>query len=405
MKGPKSLLARVGAVAGAAVVSSVALVGLAAPAHAADLGSITLTPTSGTVDANPMFTSVTTATACPTGYGTNVAVKIGRVGGPYNNLNTVYSDGGYDTAPLSLAANRSFTRANGNVAPAAGLYEVVIICTSETQGDLPDVFRSINIEVTGANWAVKVAAPAEDTTTTLAVSPASPQVAGTSVTLTATVAPAAAAGTVEFKRGATVIGTAPVAAGVATLTTTTLPVGTANLSASFVPANSAAYKASASAAVPFTVSQPAGSISNEQEITGDIAPGAFSLNVAGTTVPLIGGTVGGTATGSLNTATVVDLRGNNAGWNLTGQVEDFTGAGTIPGNNLGWAPTATKVSGSGAVIVGAASPNGLGTSKTLCSAAPTTNAGTFTCGGAVSLAIPDNVAPGTYSATLTLTLV
>ncbi|WP_327010358.1 LPXTG cell wall anchor domain-containing protein [Dactylosporangium sp. NBC_01737] len=131
-----------------------AAVGLAGPVWAADPKPITLVPTSGTVEQTPMFTAITTAEPCPTGYGTNVAAKIGKVGGPYNNLNTVYSDGGYDTAPLSLAANRSFTRANGNVAPPAGRYEVVIICTSETQGDLTGLFRSQQIEVTGTGWQV-----------------------------------------------------------------------------------------------------------------------------------------------------------------------------------------------------------------------------------------------------------
>ncbi|MCJ0907573.1 Ig-like domain-containing protein, partial [Rhodococcus sp. ARC_M6] len=54
-----------------------------------------------------------------------------------------------------------------------------------------------------------------DTTTTLNA-PATAKT-GTAVDLTATVAPAGATGTVDFKDGATVLGTAPVNAGVATL--------------------------------------------------------------------------------------------------------------------------------------------------------------------------------------------
>ena len=58
-------------------------------------------------------------------------------------------------------------------------------------------------------------APATPTTTTLGVSPAGPVTAGTSVTLTATISPTAAAGTVQFFDGATPIpGAAPVTAGI-----------------------------------------------------------------------------------------------------------------------------------------------------------------------------------------------
>jgi hypothetical protein len=89
-------------------------------------------------------------------------------------------------------------------------------------------------------------------------------------------------------------------------------------------------------------------------------------------------------------------------------VEPFTGAGTIPAANLGWGPTATKVGGSGAVTAGGnvapGAAGGLGESKTLCQAAAGGSAGTFECGAALTLAIPDNVPPGNYSATLTLTL-
>ncbi|KON74833.1 hypothetical protein M768_02545 [Cellulosimicrobium cellulans F16] len=99
------------------------------------------------------------------------------------------------------------------------------------------------------------AAPAQATTTTLAVTPAGISVAGTTVTLAATVAPAAA-GTVEFRDGSAVLGTAPVADGVARLETTSLAAGAHELSATFEPADPAAFVASASGAVVHTVSEP-----------------------------------------------------------------------------------------------------------------------------------------------------
>lgn len=401
MKGPKSLLVRAVVLATA---TSVAVVGLAAaPASAADLGTLTLTPTQGLTTTNPALSALTSA-ACPATYGTNAGLKIGKVGsGDYRNLARVGDEANYDQAAFTLTANRSMVSAYGGTALSNGDYEIAVLCTGESTGDNPDLFRTV-ITVTGENWQVKGAQqPAADTTTSLAVSPASPQVAGTPVTLTATVAPAAATGQVTFNRGATAIGTAPVVNGTATLSVTNLPVGAFALSAAFTPAT-AEYKASASANVPFTITAPAGTITKEQTITGDIAPGQFSLNVAGTTVSLTGGSVGGQATGNLNKATVVDLRGTNAGWNLVGQVSDFSGAtSTIPGSNLGWTPSSIKVSGSGAVVTGA-NASGLGNPSTLCKAGVGSSAGTFECGAGVTLVIPDNIAPGAYSATLTLTL-
>lgn len=70
------------------------------------------------------------------------------------------------------------------------------------------------------------------TTTAVAASP-STVTEGGSVTLTATVAPAAATGTVDFKAGTTDLGTATLANGTATLTTTTIPAGSQTITASY----------------------------------------------------------------------------------------------------------------------------------------------------------------------------
>ncbi|QJW37956.1 HtaA domain-containing protein [Cellulosimicrobium protaetiae] len=95
-------------------------------------------------------------------------------------------------------------------------------------------------------------APAVATTTTLGVAPSGTSQAGGTVTLTATVAPAAA-GTVEFRDGGASLGTAPVSDGVARLETTALATGSHDLGAAFTPADPAAFVASASAAVAHTV--------------------------------------------------------------------------------------------------------------------------------------------------------
>ena len=69
------------------------------------------------------------------------------------------------------------------------------------------------------------------TTTTLTTSTASAQY-GDPVTLTATVAPSGATGTVLFMQGSNVLGTGTISGGVATLTTSSLPAGTYTITAS-----------------------------------------------------------------------------------------------------------------------------------------------------------------------------
>jgi hypothetical protein len=75
------------------------------------------------------------------------------------------------------------------------------------------------------------------TRTALTATPPSPQVFGTTVTLKATVTPATAPGTVQFKAGSTVLGTKSVTGGTASLKTTALPVGGDTLTATFTPSS------------------------------------------------------------------------------------------------------------------------------------------------------------------------
>ena len=94
---------------------------------------------------------------------------------------------------------------------------------------------------------------AQPTSTMLSVSPAGKATVGSAVTLTATVAPGTAAGSVGFGDGSTSLGTVPVKSGKATLTTTTLALGDHSLTASFTPTDSAKYTSSTSAAVSLTL--------------------------------------------------------------------------------------------------------------------------------------------------------
>lgn len=161
----KHLFARAAAVLVAAAVPAGVLVGVAAPAQAASLGTVTLSQTSGTVTDTPMFTSGTTSAACPTGYGANAALRIGRPGGPYSNLVAPGGAGDYDAAPVTLSPNRSFSTAVGGP-PADGEWLVIVECYSATLGRHTDEFQT-SITVSGGDWAVTPAPPADLGTVTL----------------------------------------------------------------------------------------------------------------------------------------------------------------------------------------------------------------------------------------------
>jgi hypothetical protein len=156
------------------------------------------------------------------------------------------------------------------------------------------------------------------------------------------------------------------------------------------------------------------------------------------------------ACGSLSEVTVVNARGTDNGWSLTGQVTDFidgTRGATntcsppapqniaqmppnnhcIPGGNLGWFPAASivdlavpgdtaAVSPGAAVFPPGAQPRPAGlqtvpglhdTAQSLCSSPANQSGGTFHCDAFLVLSVPASTAaaltPG-YQATLTLTL-
>lgn len=147
-----------------ALLSAVALaVGPAVPAaqaapirRAAAIGPLTITPTSGTVDGNPMLVSATTSAPCPARYGAAALLRVGPAGGPYSNIVRPGQTGGYDRAPFTLAANRSMTTSQG-APPADGEYEVVVECVSADLGPHPDRFVA-PILVSGGSWRVREAA-------------------------------------------------------------------------------------------------------------------------------------------------------------------------------------------------------------------------------------------------------
>lgn len=105
------------------------------------------------------------------------------------------------------------------------------------------------------------------TTTSLSPSNANPP-SGTPISLTATIAPSAATGTVTFKDGSTTIGTAPVSSGAATISNVNLSVGTHSITA--VYGGDTTYATSTSAISIVTVSAASGSTrADSTTITAD----------------------------------------------------------------------------------------------------------------------------------------
>lgn len=139
-----------------AVALSVFGSGLPATATAlrpTSLGTLTLQPTSGAVDANPMLASATTSAPCPAGYGAGALLRVGRPGGPYSNIVRPGTAGNYDQEPFTMNSNRSMATSQGG-RPTDGEYRIVVQCVSGTRGPYSERFETA-IVVSGATWRVK----------------------------------------------------------------------------------------------------------------------------------------------------------------------------------------------------------------------------------------------------------
>ena len=86
-----------------------------------------------------------------------------------------------------------------------GMYQLRLY-TNAPHKTQTTVYDSADILISGSTWSVVYPASATPTTTTLTASPASPQPVGTQETLTTTISPSAAPGTVQFEVNGTDIG-------------------------------------------------------------------------------------------------------------------------------------------------------------------------------------------------------
>ncbi|WP_051813863.1 Ig-like domain-containing protein [Kitasatospora sp. MBT63] len=338
-------------------------------------------------------------------------------------------------SPTAAGTVQFFDGATAVGAPAtvaAGQATATVNTLAEGAHTLKAVFTSTDshfLGSTSANVSYTISPKgAQATTTGLVVSPAGSAAKGASVKLSASVAPAAA-GTVEFKDNGTVIGSQPVAAGAAEFSTTALAEGDHQLTAAFTPADATQYAASASAAVPFTVTPqvtppnpggPTPPAPVSETITTTVAPGALVISVAGANVTLPPLTLNNDSTrfataGPIQTVTVTDTRAGAPGWSVSGQVAQFSsGTGSINAQNLGWAPNLVskgdglkvtlggQVAPANAVEVNDGGALGLKSSRTLATA---TGLGTAKVGADLTLLAPTSTVAGTYQGVLTLTAI
>ncbi|MEU8619750.1 Ig-like domain repeat protein [Streptomyces sp. NPDC048623] len=512
---------------GVAAVTTAFAAGLATAgaAYAAPIGTLDIAPATG---ADTSGISFTTSGACPD-TATNVLVKVEGSGFPAGGLNvvgnspiTTYPKAGNGGMIIPLTSTMRDYASQAGFTTLQGRYDFTVICRTAFNGTSLGDFTGAIWFTSNTTYQANDPAVKTDTTTSLAVTPAGPAQAGSPVTLTATVTPSGAAGTVQFKDGsadfgtpvtvnggtatlttsnltagthaltavftpdsasyngstsaavsyeikpaaatqtstalavspasgtpqyspvtltgtvtpagaagslkftdtvggtAVPLGTVPVSGGTATLTTSSLAAGAHSFTAVFVPADPARYTASDSNAIPYTVGAFAG-VTASESITTTVNAGALVISVDAPQVTLPSPVLNAdgdllTTAGALSPVTLTDTRAGNPGWTVSGQVTDFSDGAThtINGQNLGWSPKVvdkapaqtvtpgSHVAAARGVAPGDAGSDGLKAARTLANG---TGLGTAHIGADLALSVPTSTQAGTYTTTLTLTAI
>ncbi len=209
-------------------------------------------------------TTLTTTPASPVAQGTTVTLTAAIT--PAAATGTVqFKDG---TTPIGNPVNVTNGKASGTISTlAAGSHQLTAAFTP-TNATLFSPSTSPAV-----TFVVNAPAGATATSTALTTSPASPVAQGSTVTLTATVTPSTAAGTVQFKDGTTNVGNAVnVTNGTASGATSTLAAGSHQLTAVFTPTNAATFSPSTSPAVTFVVTAPGAAATSTALTTSPASP-------------------------------------------------------------------------------------------------------------------------------------
>lgn len=298
--------------------------------------------------AGPTATT-TTLSASPTGHqAAGLGVTLTATIAPTAAGSVQFMDG---TTPLGSAVAETTGTATTTVSTmTAGSHNLSAVFTPTDTASFSGS--------TSSTVAYTIDSSVVSTATTLDVTPHSPVQTGTQSTLTATINPSNAAGTVQFTDGTSPLG-APITvhSGTATLAQT-LPVGTHPLTAVFTPAASSAFAASTSTTVSYQVDpQPATTTTTALavlpgmpqvygqplEMTASVAP----TDAAGTFTFLDGTTAiqSGVAIGTDGTATISPTTLSAGTHHLSAQFvptnpADF-GTSTSPSSDVAIDPAST----------------------------------------------------------------
>lgn len=390
-------------------------------------------PTTGL---NPRhFVSLATDQKCPDGtLSIQAMVRIPQVGVPedeWTEVAVTAQDNQLDAAgryyiqepPDRLSKSEIFTYTKAH--SGTGDFPYLVVCRDASGNGLGYFQTTLTVTGTDASnysWSIpKADLPATGPTTTPTATTLSITTNGTKLVLTAAVSPAVA-GTMTFLDGSTALGTQAVdASGTASITITP-SLGRHVYSASFAPADTSKYDPSQSGGQVHVVGTAPGSATGELVLTvPEMGAGALTLAVNfNGAIPLQGARSGDRVTASADfpTVTVMDTRSDEtlSNWEVTAQASDFTGtAGTVGAKYLGWKPAqatiTTDVEGPLEVVAGAsvfsnlddAESAGLSTGAALGSTR-VPGRGTTAMGATLNAAIPGSAVEGTYTSTVTVTL-
>jgi ABC-type phosphate transport system substrate-binding protein len=198
--------------------------------------------------------------------------------------------------------------------------------------------------------------------------------------------------------------------GTGSVVLTTLPPGNYSFVVSFTPTGGPTWTTSSPPVGLVVIHVDRGPAEN---VTTVVPPGALVIAVPGdpnvvlpTPVLNSAGDLFQTA-GALSPIVVTDNRAGSPGWTATSVVSDFSDASghIIDAVNLGWTPSVTDESPAQTVTPGASiAPGTNGGLKAPQTLASCTGLGTVHLGAALHLDVPTTTVAGTYSATMTITV-
>ena len=293
-----------------------------------DCDNVTLASAIGTTASVTVDRSVpTVAVTSPNGGETWVAGSVHAItwtasdaeGVAANGVTLEYSaNNGGSWLPVAsgLANSGSFSWTIPNTPTASALVRATVA----------DVNANVATDASNAQFTIQ-----GTSTTTLASTP-NPSVVGQSVTLTATVTPSGASGSVEFFNGATSLGLGTLTGGTATLATSTLAVGSHSLTA--VYGGEPLYTGSASAATTQVVNTAATATS----VSSSPNPTVFGQSTTLTATVLVTAPGAGNPTGLVtffNGATSLGSAALSGGTASLATAALSTGAHTITASYAG----------------------------------------------------------------------